>query len=128
MNGAKMKPPIWLLAATAGLMSCQTVATDYDKPARITNPGDDSRAALQQTVNAALNTEVILAEDALTGSSLLVVERVIPKTMEGSPAGGRTMEMPFQFRLVINGDDCILIDQRDDSRHKLENTSCIAEE
>jgi hypothetical protein len=38
------------------------------------------------------------------------------------------MEMPFQFRLVINGDDCVLIDQRDESRHELKDTSCIAEE
>jgi hypothetical protein len=128
MSGATMRPAIWLLAATAGMVACQTVATDYDKPARITDPSDASRAALQQTVNDVLNTEVLLADDALVNSSLLIVERVMPRTMEGSPAEGRTMEMPLQFRLVINGDDCILIDQRDDSRHKLANTSCIAEE
>jgi hypothetical protein len=71
---------------------------------------------------------VTLADDALTDSSLLIVERVMPKSMEGSPAQGRTMEMPIQFRLVINGDDCILIDQRDESRHVLQDTSCIAAE
>ncbi len=38
------------------------------------------------------------------------------------------MEAPFQFRLVINGDDCILVDLRDDSRHTLNDTVCIAEE
>ena len=32
-----------------------------------------------------------------------------------------------QFRLVINRDDCILIDQRDRSRHLLEDTKCTAE-
>jgi hypothetical protein len=37
------------------------------------------------------------------------------------------MDAPIQFRLVINGDDCILIDQRDRSRHNLENTTCEAE-
>ena len=123
-----MRSLLWLLIATSGVVACQTVATGYDKPARITDPTDDSRAALQQVVNAALNTDVTLADDALTKSSLLIIERVMPRSMEGSPAQGRTMDMPFQFRLVINGDDCILIDQRDESRHALQDTSCIAAE
>lgn len=123
-----MRSSLWLLVVTSGLLACQTVATAYDKPARISDPTDASRAALQQTVNAVLNTSVTLADDALTDSSLLIIERAMPRTMDGSPAQGRTMEMPFQFRLVINGDDCILIDQRDESRHVLQDTSCIAQE
>jgi len=123
-----MRSLLWLFVATFGIAGCQTVAMGDDKPARIIDPTDDSRAALQQTVNAALNTNVTLADDALTDSSLLIVERVMPKSMAGSPAQGRTMDMPIQFRLVINGDDCILIDQRDESRHVLQDTSCIAAE
>ena len=123
-----MRLLLWMFVVTFGVVGCQTVATGYDKPARITDPTDDSRAALQQTVNAALNTNVTLADDALTDSSLLIVERSMPKSMDGSPAQGRTMEMPYQFRLVINGDECILIDQRDESRHVLQDTSCIAAE
>ena len=128
MSGSRVKISTGLLAIAIGLAACQTVATEYDKPARISEPDEGSRAALQQTVNAALHTEVALADDALTNSSQLFVERVVPKTMEGSPAGGRTMEMPFEFQLVINGDDCVLIDMRDDSRHALQDTSCIAED
>ena len=123
-----MRLLLWMFVVTFGVVGCQTVATGYDKPARITDPTDDSRAALQQTVNAVLNTNVTLADDALTDSSLLIVERSMPKSMDGSPAQGRTMEMPYQFRLVINGDECILIDQRDESRHVLQDTSCIAAE
>ena len=123
-----MRSLLWLSVATFGTAGCQTVAMGDDKPARISNPNDDSRAALQQTVNEVLNTNVTLADDALTDSSLLIVERVMPKSMEGSPAQGRTMEMPIQFRLVINGNDCILIDQRDESRHVLRDTSCIVAE
>ena len=128
MSGSKMKSSSALLAAAITLAACQTVATEYDKPARIINPDDGSRAALQQTINAALHTEVVLADDALTNSSQLFIERVMPKTMEGSPAGGRTMEKPFEFQLVINGDDCVLIDRRDDSRHVLQESTCIAED
>ncbi len=123
-----MRLLLWMFVTTFGVVGCQTVATGYDKPARITDPTDDSRAALQQTVNAVLNTNVTIADDALTDSSLLIVERSMPKSMDGSPAQGRTMEMPYQFRLVINGDECVLIDQRDDSRHVLQDTSCIAAE
>lgn len=128
MSAKTLRSLLWLLTATPVMVACQTTATNNDKPARITNPTDDSRAALQQTVNAALNTEVMLADDALTDSSLLIIERNMPQSMDGSPAQGRIMEMPFQFRLVISGDDCILIDQRDESRHVLQDTSCIAEE
>ena len=128
MSGSIMKFSSGLLAAAITLAACQTVATEYDKPARITNPDESSRAELQQTINAALHTDVILADDALTNSSQLFIERVVPKTMEGSPAGGRTMEMPFEFQLVINGDDCVLIDRRDNSRHVLQKSSCIAED
>ena len=128
MSGSIMKSSSGLLATAITLVACQTVATEYDKPARIIDSDESSRAALQQTVNAALHTEVVLADDALTDSSQLFVELVAPKTMEGSPAGGRTMEKPFEFRLVINGHDCVLIDQRDSARHVLQDTSCIAED
>lgn len=117
----------WMFVAAFGIIGCQTVAMGNDKPARITDPSDESRAALQQTVNAALNTNVTIADDALTNSNLLIIERAMPRSMDGSPAQGRTMEMPYQFRLVINGDDCILIDQRDESRHVLHDTSCTAD-
>jgi len=75
-------------------------------------------------VNTALHTEVTLAADALTESSLLVIERNPPKSIQGHPSQGRIMEAPLQFRLVVNGEDCILIDQRDRSRYRLENTRC----
>jgi hypothetical protein len=38
------------------------------------------------------------------------------------------MEMPIQFRLVTDGTNCILVDQRDASRHILADTRCVAEE
>jgi hypothetical protein len=89
---------------------CQTMGSDADQPARIINPDEASRAALQSMVDSILNTEVTLAENALTESSMLIIER-----------------KPIQFRLVINGSDCILIDQRNESRHVLEDTECAAE-
>lgn len=109
------------------LTSCQTMSTGNDAPARISNPNAASRAALQQTVNNALDTQVTLADDALTGSSILIIQRNPPQTAQGRIATGRNMDMPIQFRLVLNGAECILIDTRDETRHLLENTICVAE-
>jgi len=106
-------------------MGCQTLAGD--KPARIINPDDASRAALQKAINAAMHSDVTLAEDALTKSSMLTIERNPPRTMKNPSPQGRIMEAPFRFRLVINHGECILIDERDQSRHILPATSCTAE-
>ena len=109
------------------LTGCQTVNTALDRPARIVNADADSRAALQAAVNEALGTEVLLAQDALTDTSLLTIERWPAGTMENPVPQGRSLERPVLFRLVINGSDCILIDQRNESRHVLEDTDCAAE-
>ena len=109
------------------LTGCQTVDTDLDRPAHIVNPDVDSRTALQAVVNEALGTEVLLAEDALTDSSLLTIERWPAGTMENPVPQGRILEKPIMFRLVINGSDCILIDPRNESRHVLQDTECVAE-
>lgn len=113
-----------LAVAAAG---CKNVAPDEDAAAVIVNPDAASRAALQATVNSALHTDVALADDALTETSVLIIERNVPQSIEGSPAQGRNMEMPIQFRLVTNGGDCILVDQRDQSRLVLADTVCSVE-
>jgi hypothetical protein len=117
-----------LIAALAvGVGGCQTVATEHDEAAHIINADDASRAALQRAVNDALNTHVTLADNALTETSLLIIERSPPRNMQSVPALGRNMDVPIQFRLVINREDCILVDQRDRSRYILEDTTCEAE-
>ena len=109
------------------LTGCQTMASSDDAPARIVNASAASRAALQNAVKDALNTEVLLADDALTRSSILVIERSPPKSMQGRPATGRNMDPPIQFQLVVNDSDCILIDTRNETRRLLEDTICAAE-
>jgi len=118
---------ILTIAVAAVISACQTIAADYDHSARIVNADDSSRAALRATVNTILNTKVTLADNALTDTSLLTIERNPPRTLDNPNPQGRIMEMPIQFRLVVNGTDCILIDQRDRGRYVLENTNCAAE-
>jgi hypothetical protein len=122
-----MNEILLIAALVVGVGGCRTVATDHDRAARIINADDASRAALQSAVNDALNTNVTLADNALIESSVLIIERSPPRSMHSLPTQGRNMEAPIQFRLVINREDCVLIDQRDRSRYKLENTSCDAE-
>ena len=110
------------------LSGCQTMGADADVPALITDHDDASRAALQTAVSAAFGgQEVMLAGDALTVSSLLLIEHGPRGSLNNPPATGRVLEAPLRFRLVKNGDDCVLIDLRDDSRHVLANTSCTPE-
>lgn len=123
-----MKTWISLFATLPVLVGCQTLTVETDQHARITDPTDASRASLQEALKSFLHVDVVIADDALTTSSLLVIERSQPRTIEGSPAQGRTMELPFQFRLVAHGDTCVLIDLRDDARRELENTICEPEE
>ena len=113
------------LLASAG---CQTLAGDGDVAARLVEVSDASRASLQDAVNRALHAEVLLAPDALTDGSVLMIERNPPKRMDTLAATGRIMEQPFRFRLVKNGDHCILIDERDQARYPLENTTCVPEQ
>jgi hypothetical protein len=103
------------------------LAADYDQPARIVNPDDASRASLQVTVNQIMGINVIISDRALTDSSVLIIERSLRPTMENPVPDGRMMSHPAQFRLVINQSECILIDPRDQSRHRLNDTSCAAE-
>lgn len=122
-----LRPGAVIAGVVLTIVGCQTLASGADVSARITEPTDDSRAALQNAVNDALNIGVTLADDALTGSSVLIIERNPPRNMQSPPAQGRNMDTPILFRLVLNGSDCILIDQRDDSRYPLEKTTCAAE-
>ncbi len=122
-----LKPGAVIAGVALTMVGCQTLAGGEDMSARITNPTDHSRAALRNAVNDALNTDVALADDALTDSSVLTIERRPPRSMQSPPAQGRNMDTPIQFRLVLNGSDCVLIDQRDNSRYLLEKTTCAAE-
>ena len=116
------------LAVTAlALSACKHTVIDGEQPAVISDPTEASRAALQSAVNEAMHIEVLLAEDALTESSLLIIERRKSPPIDGMQADGRTMDMPIQFRLVTNGVDCILIDQRNQARYVLADTSCRVE-
>ena len=100
-----------------------------DVPAVITGPDDNSRADLKAALAASFGgLDVVIADDALTQTSLLTIERGPHRTINNPSPGGRILADPFRFRLVKSGEDCILVDLRDDSRHVLADTSCVPEQ
>ena len=110
------------------LWGCQTMQAESDVPAIIVSPDAASRAALQATVNSLFaDQDVLLADDALAASSVLAIEFGSRGSLDKPPATGRVMDKPLQLRLVKSGDDCVLIDPRDSSRHVLADTTCTPE-
>ena len=123
----KVRALLAVAATVATATGCQTVPNDYDRPARIVNPDAASFESLQLTVKHALGGNVVLSDSALTDSSILTIENLPKASMENPVPHGRVYKRPVQFRLVMNGNDCILVNQQDRSRYVLENTTCIAE-
>ena len=107
--------------------ACATNTETYDQPARIVNPDAASRAGLQSALIEALGVPVTISDTALTDTSLLVIENQPPATMENPVPIGRATDLPIQFRLVRNGDICVLINQRDRNRYAVPNTTCVPE-
>lgn len=118
----------WCTTALLLISGCQTMNAAADVPALIAVPDDASRAALRETISAIFGgQDVPLADDALTKSSLLLIERNPRGSLEAPPATGRVMDEPIRFRLVKSGDECVLVDLRDESRHLLSDTACVPE-
>jgi hypothetical protein len=117
-----------MLAALLTVTGCQTVTAQPDLPALIINPDEASMASLQVTLSNLFGGQAVkLSSDAFTRSSLLTLEHGSQKTLTSQAANGRVMAAPYKFRLMKSGPACVLVDRRDNSRHPLSNTSCVAE-
>ncbi len=122
-----MRRATWILGILLSA-GCQTMNAGADVPAVITAPDEASYAAVKAALADSFGgLDVLIADDALTRSSLLTIERGPHRTINNPSPDGRIITEPFRFRLVQNGDDCVLIDLRDDSRHVLADTDCAPE-
>lgn len=100
-----------------------------DQPAVIVNPTPESRAELRGVVSDMLfGAEVTLSKDALTKSSVLVVERNRIRSLQHPPLTGRDLGKPERFRLLTTGTECVLIHESNHARYELPATDCIPEE
>ncbi len=117
-----------MLSALLTITGCQTVTAQPDLPALIINPDEASMASLQVTLSNLFGGQTIqLSNDVLTRSSVLTLEQGQKKSLTTPATNGRIMTAPYKFHLVKNAADCVLIDLRDNSRHPLPNTFCVAE-
>ena len=95
-------------------------------PAAIIDSTASSRTDIRQAVTAALSAEVLIADDALTTSSLLIIERRSQRTIDGRVGSGRVTTPPEIFQLVLDDDQCILVHRRTGEAYPLENARCRA--
>ena len=114
----------------AGLCACANPelaahATGPEQPARISRPSPESRAELLRAVNTALHTSgVTLADDALTTSDKLIIERVPARDASGQRLSGRDFDRPQHFLLVKADRECVLVHQESGQRFPLKDVDC----
>lgn len=113
-----------LLPGVVFLAACATPASE-PRPARIVEPSDASRAALQQVVDRALGVEVVVSDEALTDSSTLVLERLARRNPPRRQ--GRELEKPERFFLLRDNAECLLEHERTGKRYPLPDTRCEPE-
>ena len=122
---ARMRLFLVLLAL---LVACSTPAIQADIPALLTNPGEDTRLEIEQSLSAALDgAKITIAPDALTHSSVLMIEHGMSRSIDRLPELGRNPGRPEHFQLVIDGPQCVLVHQRTGLHWILKKTACVAE-
>jgi hypothetical protein len=110
-----------------GSTACASAPATPDVPAVITSPTPEARAELLRVVREALGgVPVTLADDALTRTSTLIVERSLVRGPDGTRAQGREIGRPDHFRLVRSGGRCVLIHEESDRRFALSRVPCAA--
>ena len=120
-----------LVAATAllGLCACRCPPIRAREPAVLVSPSDQDRMQLSQIVGKALNRPpILLAPDALTVESTLIVEPVRPRDPNGLPLNGRELGVPERFDLAKAGSCCLLIQQRTGLRWRLRQSCRVMNE
>lgn len=127
---------VGLCCVGAALTACKATApVPYESslqgnvPAVIVNPTAESRVELQQAVSKMLSgADVMLAEDALTKSSILIIERQHHRSLDNPPLSGRDLGTPERFHLLLTGTGCVLVHESDQSMVPLPETDCVPEE
>jgi hypothetical protein len=120
-----MKRVALVLIAGAAVGGCALSNESSATDALIVNPTDASRAELASTVNAALGKQVTLADDALTRTSTMTIERTPIRDASGRRIEVREREGPELFRLIKRGTQCVLIQERTGREFVLRSATCV---
>jgi hypothetical protein len=95
-----------------------------DAAAVIEAPSATTRAELQRSVNSLLGKNVMLGDDALTQSSVLVIDRTVARDPTGRRIDARETQLPDRLRLIKRGADCVLINEATQQEVILRNVTC----
>jgi hypothetical protein len=116
--------PVTICAACPALLAaCAAAAPEVS--ALLVEPTAPVRAELARSVSSEFGgLPVTLADDALTASSDLVIERVPRRDAEGRPIDGRELGRPEIFRLVLAAGHCVLVHDRNGRRIPLPSAEC----
>jgi hypothetical protein len=113
-----------VMVVLAGIHAC-VAPNAAETPGVLVEPNDAARAELAGIVAAAVGSDsVLLADDALTTSSWLVIERAVPRGLSAPPVGGRSLETPSRFRLFVVDGRCVLEHEGDGRRWTLTEARC----
>jgi hypothetical protein len=112
-----------VLAIAAG---CRHLAADEEHPAVLVDPTDAVRAELHAALTAALGrAPVAIADDALTQTNVLIIERAPVRELDGRPLDGRVLEPTVhRFELVLATGQCVLVRPSDAWRMRLASATC----
>jgi hypothetical protein len=118
-----------VLAAVLALTlaaGCGHLAADEGRPAVLVDPTDEVRTELRAALTAALGqAPVAIADDALTQTNVLIIDRAPIRDLENRPLDGRIVESTAQrFELVVTSDECVLQRPSDSWSVRLASATC----
>ncbi|MCY3818467.1 MAG: hypothetical protein OXH52_03745 [Gammaproteobacteria bacterium] len=114
----------WAHLASLWLAGALPATPLANAPAIIVDSTPSVRDDISQAVTTALGKKALIADDALTTSSLLIIERREPRTIDGRVGSGRIVDPPQTFQLVLDGDRCVLLHRRTDAAYPIESARC----
>jgi hypothetical protein len=117
-----------LPAIAAACIACRAGRNLQNVPAIIANPSPQTEAELRRVISSALyGAPFTMPDNPLTQSSVLTVEAVLPDDPNAANSPGSTERRTIEFRLLINGPNCILVNRQDLRRWRLTQTLCVTE-
>lgn len=123
-------PALLLTAALCATAACRHVPASASEPALLVEPTPAVRAQLREALTEALGAApAAVADDALTRSSVLVVDRAAQREGARRPLTGRTVDTAtvHRFVLVVEDGGCVLTRPADGWRAPLGTAACVAE-
>lgn len=115
----------WLVLA-ALLPACTAQEAAPEQPARLLEPSAIARAELRAVVAAAVGqADIRLAADALTESDLLVLEGAARAVRPELRLPPEAEVGAVHFRLLIEGERCVLLQPDSDRRWTLQEARCV---